>query len=270
VEIRGKLRGLLADAVLEFLMEEAWPVRGIRLPFRRAEAGSGDSAMELFPTLAGIAVALGGPALLASPLHRLLGDEDALRTRVCDQFCLLALAAAIIGSVLYWEARPLASIGWRGVSPDSVAWGMGLAAFCMWVIHPVLARLLARLRLGGFEAGLERLSRLPVWFLVFAAVTAGIAEEVLFRGYALTRLAELTGSAAVAGVVTLGVFALAHLRLWGWGPVVSFVVSGAVLTVFFLWQQDLLANILGHTITDVVGLLALTRRRRGAAGGTRR
>jgi hypothetical protein len=32
-------------------------------------------------------------------------------------------------------------------------------------------------------------------------------------------------------------------------------VSGAVLTLFFIWRQDLLANILAHAATDAVGLL---------------
>jgi hypothetical protein len=35
----------------------------------------------------------------------------------------------------------------------------------------------------------------------------------------------------------------------------SLVVSGTALTLFFIWRQDLLTNIVAHAATDVVGLL---------------
>jgi membrane protease YdiL (CAAX protease family) len=210
---------------------------------------------DVLPTLAGLALALGGPALLASPAHRLLGDEDALATRVVDQLCLLSVVGGVIAVVLLWEARPLASIGWRGFGLASFAWGVALTIFFVWVLLPAEVQVLSRLHLGGFEAGMTKLSRLPRWFLIFAAITAGVAEETLFRGYALERAAALTGSYTIAGIVTVVLFALVHLRLWGWGPVAAFVVSGAVLTLFFVWQQDLFANIVAHIATDAVGLL---------------
>jgi membrane protease YdiL (CAAX protease family) len=222
---------------------------------------------DVLPTLAGLALALGGPALLASPVHRLLGDEDALTTRVVDQLCLLAVVGGVIVIVLFWEARPLASIGWRGVGLASLAWSVALTIFFMWVLLPIEVRVLALLHLGGFETGLAKLSRLPAWFLVFAAIVAGVAEETLFRGYAFDRVAELSHSYMIAGFVTVVLFALVHLRLWGWGPVVAFIVSGAVLTLFFVWRGDLLANIVAHAATDAVGLLrASTRLRKPQQG----
>jgi membrane protease YdiL (CAAX protease family) len=210
---------------------------------------------DVLPTLAGLALALGGPALLASPAHRLLGDEDAVQTRVVDQLCLLVITGGVIAIVLLWEARPLASIGWRGFGFASFAWGVGLTIFFVWALLPAEIRVLARLRIGGFEKGFATLSHLPTWFLIFAGIVAGVAEETLFRGYAFERIAELTDSYAIAGFVTVVLFALVHLRLWGWGPVVAFIASGGMLTLFFVWQQDLLANIVAHAATDVVGLL---------------
>jgi membrane protease YdiL (CAAX protease family) len=217
----------------------------------------------VLPTIVGLAIALGGPAALASPAHRLLGDEDALTTRVIDQLCLLLMVAGVIAVVSFWEGRPLASIGWHGFGWASLAWGAAFAIFIMWVVVPLEVGVLAKLRLGGFEAGLARLSCLPMWFLVFAAMTAGIAEETLFRGYAFERVAELTSSYAAAGFITIGLFALIHLRLWGWGPVVAFMVSGGALTLFYAWREDLLANIVAHAIVDVVGLLGAHAAARG-------
>jgi hypothetical protein len=43
---------------------------------------------------------------------------------------------------------------------------------------------------------------------------------------------------------------------------VTSLPSGAVLTLFFVWQQDLLANIVAHAATDVLGLLRASIRLR--------
>src|SRR5215472_13744700 len=143
-----------------------------------------------FPTLIGLLLALGGPAFLASPLQRRPGGEDALGVRLADQFRLLALTAGVIAMV-FWERRPLDSIGWQGVSGISLAWGAALAFIFIRVLVPMEMLALKRLQLSDFTAGLARLTHLPPGVLMFAALVAGVAEETLFRGYAFTRLAEL-------------------------------------------------------------------------------
>ncbi|MBV8533941.1 MAG: CPBP family intramembrane metalloprotease [Alphaproteobacteria bacterium] len=217
------------------------------------------------PTLIGLALALGGPAVLAS---RPQAHPESLGTRLADQVRLLALTAGVMAMVL-WEHQPLASIGWQGVSGVSLAWGAALAFVFIRVLVPLELVALHRLKLGDFDSGLRRLTHLPLGFLAFAGVVAGVAEETLFRGYAFTRIAELTGSEVLAGLVTVAVFALVHLRLWGWGAVATFAVNGAVLTAFFAWRHDLLANITAHALTDVVGLLdaaVRAKRSRQASG----
>lgn len=218
------------------------------------------------PTLVGLILALGGPALLASPLNRRLGDEDALAPRLADQFRLLALTVGVIAMVL-WERRPLASIGWQGFAWASFAWGCLLAFIFVRLLVPVEARLLARFKLASFRDGLARVSNLPPGVLIFAALVAGVAEETLFRGYAFTRIVELTGSQVLAGLVTVAIFALVQLRLWGWGAVATVAVNGAVFTAFFAWRRDLLANITAHALADAIGLIeAAVRARRARAG----
>ena len=215
--------------------------------------------MPALPTLVGLVLALGGPALLAS---RRPGDQEALGPHLADQVRLLALTVGVIAMVL-WERRPLASIGWQGFAWASFAWGCLLAFVFVRLLVPIEARLLAQLKLAGFSARLRRLAHLPPGFLMFAALVAGVAEETLFRGYAFTRIAELTGSEVLAGLITVAVFALVHLRLGSWGAVATVLVNGAVLTAFFAWRHDLLANITAHALADAMRLLeAAVRARR--------
>jgi len=210
------------------------------------------------PTLAGLILALGGPALLAGPLQRHLGGENARSTSLIDQLCRLALLAGVIAVVMRWDGRPLASLGWSGFAWQSVAWGSMLAFVFVRVLVPAETRLLGRLGLAA-DHGLAPPKRLPVPLLVFVALVAGVAEETLYRGYAFTRIAELADSEIFAGLITVGVLAQVHLYRRGGGAVAAFVINGGVLTAFFAWRHDLLANVIAHTLTDLIVPLEAAR-----------
>jgi membrane protease YdiL (CAAX protease family) len=217
-----------------------------------------------WPTWLGLAVACGGPLLLVSPVGRLLGPPCRLRTQVLEQLAMWVLLAALLFVVLAVEGRPLASIGLRPLAWDSIAFGLGLAALLMWVVAPLASRAVRVLDLAGFEAGLATFATLPLWLKLVAVLGGGVVEETLFRGFAVERIAEASGSYLLAGALTVVFFALIHLPMWGWGPVLAFSISGTVLTVFYVWRQDLLANVVAHTIVDAMGLIVVpSRARRG-------
>ena len=201
-------------------------------------------------SLTGIAVAWGGTALLVSPAARLFGPPDRLSTQIAGQLAFWAVFAIVIAIVHYWEKQPLASLGLRAFGWPSIGWGLVLAAFLMYVAYPIQVRALDALGLAGFEPGIARVVALPLWLRVFAVLTAGIVEDTLFLGYALQRLRGLIGIDWIAAAISITVTALLHWPNWGVGPVLAFVLSAAIGTAFFLWRQDLLANIVAHTITD--------------------
>ena len=84
---------------------------------------------------------------------------------------------------------------------------------------------------------------------------AGVVEELLFRGYTITRLTMLTRNVWVAGVLALVGFAFLHAPYWGRGFVVISLIGGVVTTSFFIWKKDLLAMMVFHACTDAVGLV---------------
>ncbi len=208
-------------------------------------------------TFIGLCIALGGPALLAGSARKILGGSGNLTTSLLAQLVLWVLLGLILAVVILWEKQPLSSIGWRHLSWESLAWGLVLAGALIFLVSPVLIWLLKKTGLSGFEGGLAKLANLPVWFLVIAAVTAGVVEEALYRGYAIERLALFTGSYWWAGLISLVVFALAHLSSWGFGPMLTFMLSGGLLTIFYIWKQDLLACMIAHAVTDAIGLIIM-------------
>ena len=206
------------------------------------------------PVAAGLALSLGGPVLVPFVSGPFAGASAAAQS-IAGQLMLWALLGALVAIVLGWERRPLASLELRPLRAASVLWGLAAAAVLVYAVVPLASGVVRALGLAGFERGLSAVLALPLWLRVVAVLTGGIVEEVLYRGHAITRVAHVTGSRALAAALSVAIFALAHGPLWGPGPVVSFLFSGGFLAAFFLWRRDLLANVVAHVTVDALGLV---------------
>lgn len=199
-------------------------------------------------TYVGLALALLGiPAI--TMLHRTLAaDPMAGSGLVVRELAILALVGVILWLVKAKEGMPLSSIGLR---PDGLAkslgWGVLLAVACLGAALACLAAFSALDISYGSDSGIAR--SLPV--VILTVLRAGIAEEVLYRGYALERLETLTGSKWIAAGVTLALFTAFHYRQGPAGLVLVFIIT-AILTAFYLWRRDLVANIFGHFLVDFI------------------
>jgi CAAX protease family protein len=209
----------------------------------------------LVPTIIGLGLAFGGPVLIASADEKTASVAASLTPQLLGQLALVGLCAGVLAVLLCWEQQPLSSVGLYALRWHSLGWGVALACFFIFVFSPAAFWLLPRFGFAGFEVGLAKLAPLPVWYLVLAVVIGGTVEEILYRGYAVERLAVLTGSYWVAGLTSVLAFGLAHVPMWGWEPSLTTCVSGGMLTLFYVWTRDLTANILAHLITDFVGIV---------------
>ncbi|MGE5530297.1 MAG: lysostaphin resistance A-like protein [Patescibacteria group bacterium] len=203
----------------------------------------------------GLLIAWGGTALLLSPAARLPGDPSSIATLCLGQLALWLLFAGVAAIVFLWEKEPPASLWLRPLRWRSFALGGLLFLAHVLLLYPATEWLRNALGLPGYAAGMESVLALPVWFRIIAVLTAGIVEETLFRAYAVTRLARLTGSMWLAVVLSSSVFAALHLPAWGIGPSFSFFAGGLAMTGFFIWRRDLLAMIVAHAAIDAWGLI---------------
>lgn len=165
------------------------------------------------------------------------------------------LTAVVLLYVLIVERRSFASIGfrklgWRTFAFGALAFGLiaaGSGAIAYYVFP--------YFHLHSDQHQMVTFLHTPVWFRILLATRAAVMEETLFRGYGIERLQELTGNRWIAGGATWALFTLAHLNAWGWTQLLIIGWSALVLTVFYLWRRDLVSNMVGHGLTDLVGLL---------------
>lgn len=87
------------------------------------------------------------------------------------------------------------------------------------------------------------------------ALTAGICEEIMFRGYLQQQIRAWTQSTAVAVVLSTVAFALGH-AYQGWFGVLVVASYGITLAILAEWRHSLRPGMIAHTWQDVVaGLL---------------
>jgi len=138
---------------------------------------------------------------------------------------------------------------WKGVAVDvAIAlpfWGVweGAAFGVHWLLGPSNAKTV--------ESLLPRtLLEILVWIGV--SITAGVCEEMAFRGY-LQKQFEALGGGVVLAVLAQGmVFGIAH-AYQGWKNTVVISVLGILFGVLAVWRKNLRANIVVHAWADVWG-----------------
>jgi uncharacterized protein len=178
------------------------------------------------------------------------GVSDSITVNLWREFAIWIMAALLILLVRHGEKLPLTSIG-LGTEPwrQSVRYGCILAGLC-----GVIAWIVLSFTGYGHGPGSTEFNKIPIWFETLVVIRSGIVEELFFRGYAIERLESIGCSRIVSAAIPLALFAATH---WTGGieNVILAFVLGAVVTGFYVWKRDLVANMIGHGLSDFIGLV---------------
>jgi membrane protease YdiL (CAAX protease family) len=181
---------------------------------------------------------------------RAFGVPDSINANLWREFAVWIMAALLIVLVRLGERLPLRSIG-LGTAPwrQSVRFGCILAGLC-----GVTAWIVILFTGYGHGPGSAEFNKVPIWFETLAVIRSGIVEELFFRGYAIERLKSIGCGRVLSAAIPLAIFAATH---WTGGipNIIIALVVGTVLTLFYLWRRDLVANMIGHGLSDFVGLV---------------
>jgi len=200
-------------------------------------------------------------ALFGSPLLGLLDISDRLNTTAAGQLLLNSvimwlLVAAILAIVLYWENRSVGSIGLETPSRREATVGVvaGVAGLVLGILATGIAVVAFQLERPETLSTLEELS-LPVKLAVVG--TAVVTEEVLWRGYPIERLTELTGSIWIGAATSVVVFLAVHYPEWGVVGAIPQAVFTLAIVGVYVKTRNVVACILTHTVINVVMVLVL-------------
>jgi CAAX protease family protein len=173
--------------------------------------------------------------------------EITFASAVLKEALIWVSAAALIVIIRRGEHLPMRSIGlgtarwWK-----SILWG-----FIIAVVSAVVVGALAYLTGYGHGPGSAAFEKLPLWLITAIVFRAGVVEELFYRGYAIERLRMIGLGRFWSVAIPLVIFSLGH---WSGGAaniLIAFAAS-LILTAFYLWRRDLLANMIGHGLVDFV------------------
>ena len=198
------------------------------------------------PTWVGLFIALFGILIVRAAVYAFYPPHSfpaAAWRESLNWVCAIALLLII----RFGERLPFRSVGiGRATVKSSLAWGGIIAVVCAVLAFAIAA-------LTHYNSGLSgaALAKLPLWLTTIIVLRAGVLEELFYRGYAIERLEALGLNRFWAGIIPFLIFGVAH---WtgGWANIVIALVLGAVLTLFYLWRRDLVANMIGHFMVDFI------------------
>jgi len=164
-------------------------------------------------------------------------------------------------AVLLWltlvERLPLSSIGfcrptWKGVVVGVLT---AIVLVATQVIQFAIIIPLFHLDTAAIMARMQAIMNTPYWYRILLVLRAAVTEEIIFRGYIIEKVRQLTGRTVLAVIVSVAAFTYAHLG--GWGPVhlISVAVAATVLALLYVWRRDLPSNMFAHFLADAAGFL---------------
>jgi len=173
-----------------------------------------------------------------------------------------AIVIFAIGVVLFWDRHPWRSIGlhFRDVGGELLAAVVALAVIYALqgiisvVVIKVFPQVLQRLGSERFEV-FKMFPRIPIPVLALFTLFVGFYEELLFRGFLMTRLVKVFRSFGAALVVSSVIFALAHASYQDVLAVFQIFTVAIVIGSLFLIRRSLISPILVHAMFDFVSLL---------------
>lgn len=93
------------------------------------------------------------------------------------------------------------------------------------------------------------------YLFIFTTITAGVTEELLFRGYLLTRLQILFKNNYIPVIISSVLFGVMHI---GYGTIQNVIVPmfiGAVFALYYIRYKNILAVIIAHCLYDYLLIL---------------
>lgn len=141
--------------------------------------------------------------------------------------------------------------------PKALLWDIPLAAVLMAILFLITGPIVRLLGPAGWDStkGMLPHTHAEVVSWIVMAITAGVCEETIFRGYLQQQLLGWTRSAAAAILLQGIVFGVCH-AYQNWKHVLLISVWGWTFGLFAWLRRGLRPNVLAHAAIDIFSGLA--------------
>lgn len=174
----------------------------------------------------------------------------------------LLIQALLLGALWFTLFRSRARFAEIGFAREDISWSNAGSAVIFfigaWVLMVIIKGSMER---SGYLAETDYFTLLPSSLLEGAlwlclSVGAAFSEELIFRGFVITRLQKLTGRFWIGAVIGSAAFSLGHLYQ-GYGGVILTFLYGLLFAALFAARKSVFPCVVAHFLQDAVVLAAL-------------
>jgi membrane protease YdiL (CAAX protease family) len=167
--------------------------------------------------------------------------------------------ALVVLAVWVASGRPLAELGLAAPAKINFAGGAAVALVLSTALMAqlVMVRVSAKARsavarqLAGTAGVAKIMPRTPEerWMFLAVSATAGVTEEIIFRGFLIWGLAHWTPVWAAA-LLSLALFTFSHMYQERWSALAGVAAAGAIFTALTILSGSILPAIALHFVVD--------------------
>jgi len=191
------------------------------------------------------------------PISRWIAPGDSMRALLSREAFWWTFAAVVLLWLAFVEQQPLSSVGFRWPTWKTFVFAVvgAVAMLFVMILHMGVIVRVFHLDTTTVLAQQQMILSQPYWFRVLLVLRAAVVEEILFRGYMIEKVRQLTGSVGLAVAVSVLAFTWAHYAGWGAVQLIPVFGAGVILALLYVSRRDLPSNMLAHFLTDGAGFL---------------
>jgi len=186
------------------------------------------------------------------PLRVRAGISEAAAWVVQGTVRQLVVILVIVSTVLFWERRPISSIGVRRLRTPDLA--LAVVAYVLMILS---ARLVSEILnfsplrqiLPTLNPAAQAYLELPLGFRLTGAAVNSIYEET-WRAFAIERVESISGSLTAAATFSLIASVSTHVPFWGLRGALVIAPGQLVLIFLYLVRRNLPTCVTTHFIAD--------------------
>ena len=192
-------------------------------------------------------------------------DEATRRKFFLSNSLLLWFFTAIVMGIWYLYGRPFSLMGFRKIEPGWLPWiltAIMAVAYAADIIHSIFSPDELKKTQEQWETSVpflpEHYRELRAY--TFMCITAGVCEEILFRGYMVTYFIDPMhdGFPWMAALFPAVLFSLAHFYQ-GYKAMLKIFLLSLLFALIFIFSKSLLIVIVIHFLVDLIGGIAAIR-----------
>lgn len=203
---------------------------------------------------------------LAAVLEEIANAQTTPRREMLPQMLAVVavLSFAAVAFILRRRGQSLRSIGlqFRRLWTDASIGVAAIIAVSILILGTLLGLQLFFPQLAELmEENTERIKEMfpnvgPTGF-VMVAVVVGIYEEIIFRGFFMTRLRRATGSWTTGILLSTIIFVGAHAKDQTISALIAITILALAFSLLTIWRRSIIPAIVGHTLFNLAQFLIL-------------